>query len=63
MRTRAAAEGRTYDEVLAGDVHRMALRRIATEEDVARAVVFLAGEHASATTGTTIDVNSGQLFT
>lgn len=63
MRTRAAAEGRTYDEVLTGDVHRMALRRIATEEDVARAVVFLAGEHASATTGTTIDVNGGQLFT
>jgi NAD(P)-dependent dehydrogenase (short-subunit alcohol dehydrogenase family) len=63
MRTRAAAEGRTYDEVLAGDVGRMALRRIATEEDVARAVIFLASDHAKATTGATIDVNCGQLFT
>jgi NAD(P)-dependent dehydrogenase (short-subunit alcohol dehydrogenase family) len=63
MRARAAAEGRTYDEVRAGDVRGMALRRIATEEDVARAVVFLASEQASATTGATIDVNGGQLFT
>ena len=41
----------------------MALRRIATEEDVARAVIFLASDQAKAITGATIDVNGGQQFT
>jgi NAD(P)-dependent dehydrogenase (short-subunit alcohol dehydrogenase family) len=63
MRTRAAAEGVPYEEILARDVSAMALRRIATEEDVARAVVYLASDHARAVTGATIDVNGGQLFT
>ncbi|GAA3578802.1 SDR family oxidoreductase [Nonomuraea rosea] len=62
MRTRAAAEGVPYEEILARDVSAMALRRIATEEDVARAVVYLASDHARAVTGATIDVNGGQLF-
>ncbi|WP_433515238.1 SDR family oxidoreductase [Nonomuraea sp. CA-143628] len=63
MRTRAAAEGVTFEEILARDVSAMALRRIATEEDVARAVIYLASDHAKAVTGATIDVNGGQLFT
>lgn len=63
MRTRAAAEGVPHEEIRARDVAAMALRRIATEEDVARAVIHLASDHAGATTGTTIDVNAGQLFT
>lgn len=63
MRTRAAAEGTTYEEILARDTAAMALRRIATEEDVARAVIFLASDQAKATTGATIDVNAGQHFT
>jgi NAD(P)-dependent dehydrogenase (short-subunit alcohol dehydrogenase family) len=63
MEKRAAYEGVTYEEILAGDVNEMALRRIATEEDVARAVIFLASDHAKATTGATIDVNAGQQFT
>ncbi|WP_084000661.1 SDR family oxidoreductase [Actinomadura kijaniata] len=63
MRARAAAEGVTFEEIRARDVAAMALRRIATEEDVARAVVFLASDHARATTGATLDVNGGQLFT
>jgi len=63
MRTRAAAEGVPYEEILARDTGAMALRRIATEEDVARAVIFLAGDQAAATTGATIDVNAGQQFT
>ncbi|MFC4117748.1 SDR family oxidoreductase [Nonomuraea zeae] len=63
MRTRAAAEGVPFEEILARDVSAMALRRIATEEDVARAVVYLASDHARAVTGATIDVNGGQLFT
>ncbi|MBE1592046.1 SDR family oxidoreductase [Nonomuraea angiospora] len=63
MRTRAAAEGVTFEEILARDVSAMALRRVATEEDVARAVLYLASDHAKAITGATIDVNGGQLFT
>ncbi|MFI7131736.1 SDR family oxidoreductase [Nonomuraea sp. NPDC050153] len=63
MRARAAAEGVRFEEILARDVSAMALRRIATEEDVARAVVYLASDHAKAVTGATIDVNGGQLFT
>ncbi|HEX2312691.1 MAG TPA: SDR family oxidoreductase [Thermomonospora sp.] len=63
MRTRAAAEGVPYEEILARDVGAMALRRIATEEDVARAVLFLASDLARGTTGATLDVNGGQLFT
>lgn len=63
MRTRAAAEGVTFDDIHDRDVRAMALRRIATEEDVARAVIFLASDHARAITGATLDVNSGHLFT
>ncbi|NRQ32350.1 SDR family oxidoreductase [Nonomuraea sp. NN258] len=63
MRARAAAEGVTFEEIRARDVAAMALRRIATEEDVARAVVYLASRQAGAVTGATIDVNGGQLFT
>jgi NAD(P)-dependent dehydrogenase (short-subunit alcohol dehydrogenase family) len=62
MHARAAAEGVPYEEILARDTAAMALRRIATEEDVARAVIFLASEQAQATTGATIDVNAGQQF-
>ncbi|MEU5878303.1 SDR family oxidoreductase [Spirillospora sp. NPDC047279] len=63
MRTRAAAEGVAYEDVLARDTAAMALRRIASEEDIARAVIFLASDQARATTGATIDVNGGQHFT
>jgi NAD(P)-dependent dehydrogenase (short-subunit alcohol dehydrogenase family) len=63
MRTRAAAEGTTYEAIYDHDVSEMALRRIATEEDVARAILFLASDAAKAITGATIDVNAGQQFT
>ncbi|MFD0852275.1 SDR family oxidoreductase, partial [Actinomadura adrarensis] len=60
---RAAAEGVPYEEIRARDVSAMALRRIPTEEDVARAVLYLASDASRSTTGATIDVNGGQLFT
>ncbi|MFF5259336.1 SDR family oxidoreductase [Actinomadura viridis] len=63
MRARAAAEGVAIEDVRARDVAAMALRRIATEEDVARAVLHLASDHSRSTTGATLDVNAGQLFT
>lgn len=63
MATRAAAEGVTFEEVRSRDVAAMALRRIATEDDVAQAIMFFASDAAHAITGATLDVNGGQLFT
>jgi NAD(P)-dependent dehydrogenase (short-subunit alcohol dehydrogenase family) len=60
--TGAAANGVTYEEQLAKHVAGMALRRIATEDEVANAVLFLASDLASGITGATLDVNAGQLF-
>ena len=62
MQTVAAQEGVPYEDVLARNVSGMALRRIATEDEVASAVLFLASDQASGITGTTIDVNAGQLL-
>jgi NAD(P)-dependent dehydrogenase (short-subunit alcohol dehydrogenase family) len=58
----AVANGVSYEEQLAEHVHDMALRRIATEDEVANAVLFLASDFASGITGATLDVNAGQLF-
>lgn len=61
-RERALSEGREYEDVLDEYVGEMALRRIATAEEVANAVVFLASDLASAITGAVLDVNAGHLF-
>jgi len=58
----AAKHGVSYEEQLAAQTDEMALRRIATEDEVANAVLFLASDFASGITGATIDVNAGQLF-
>lgn len=58
----AATNGVSYEEQLARHVHGMALRRIATEDEVASAVLFLASDLASGITGATLDVNAGELF-
>jgi NAD(P)-dependent dehydrogenase (short-subunit alcohol dehydrogenase family) len=58
----AEKNGVTYEEQLAAQTGHMALRRIATEDEVANAVLFLASDFASGITGATIDVNAGQLF-
>jgi NAD(P)-dependent dehydrogenase (short-subunit alcohol dehydrogenase family) len=58
----AAQEGVPYEQVLARNVSDMALRRIATEDEVASAVIFLASDLASGITGATLDVNAGHLF-
>jgi enoyl-[acyl-carrier-protein] reductase (NADH) len=52
----------SYEEQLAEHVAGMALRRVATEDEVANAVLFLASDLASGITGATLDVNAGQLF-
>lgn len=58
------AEERGVDPQVIYDEHaeQMALRRLATSEDVADAIVFLAGDRARAITGETLDVNAGQWF-
>jgi NAD(P)-dependent dehydrogenase (short-subunit alcohol dehydrogenase family) len=58
----AKKNGVTFEEQLAAQTEHMALRRIATEDEVANAVLFLASDLASGITGATIDVNAGQLF-
>lgn len=62
MQTVAAQEGVSYEEILARNVADMALRRIATQDEISNAVLFLASDQASGITGTTIDVNAGQLM-
>jgi NAD(P)-dependent dehydrogenase (short-subunit alcohol dehydrogenase family) len=62
METTARERGITYEEQYAEHVHAMALRRIATEDEVANAVLFFASDLASGITGATLDVNAGQLF-
>jgi NAD(P)-dependent dehydrogenase (short-subunit alcohol dehydrogenase family) len=60
--TTAREQGITYEEMLAHHVQSMALRRIATEDEVANAVLFFASDLSSGITGATLDVNAGQLF-
>jgi NAD(P)-dependent dehydrogenase (short-subunit alcohol dehydrogenase family) len=62
MEPTARERGVTYEEQYAEHVQAMALRRIATEDEVASAVLFFASDPSSAITGATLDVNSGQLF-
>ena len=62
LEMRAEAKGMSYEEALADHAADMALRRIATKDEVANAVLFLASELASGITGATLDVNAGQLF-
>lgn len=58
----AKAEGISYEEQLERHVQSMALRRVATEDEVANAVLFFASDLSSGITGATLDVNAGQLF-
>lgn len=62
METTARERGIAYEEQLAEHVQAMALRRIATEDEVANAVLFFASDLSSGITGATLDVNAGQLF-
>ncbi|MER6912332.1 SDR family oxidoreductase [Streptomyces sp. NPDC000594] len=62
--TRAVArrEGVPESEVLTRLCERMALPELATDEDVAEAVVFLASDRARAITGQSLLVNAGELM-
>lgn len=57
----AAERGVSREEVIAGLTDRMPLRRMATDGEVAEAVVFLASPRASGITGQTLFVNAGEI--
>lgn len=59
MRAEAERAGSTPEAVEKGYLAKSALRRIATPEDVAAAVSFLASERAVHITGTTLTVDGG----
>jgi NAD(P)-dependent dehydrogenase (short-subunit alcohol dehydrogenase family) len=56
----AAERGTTEDEQVAGWIDATALKRLATDEECSRAVVFLASDLAAAITGQSIDANAGE---
>jgi NAD(P)-dependent dehydrogenase (short-subunit alcohol dehydrogenase family) len=58
----AAAQGRTAEEVVAELTSDMPLPDMATDGDVAEAVVFLASDRARAITGQSLLVNAGQVM-
>lgn len=59
MRSRAEAQGRTFDEVVREESSRIPLGHLGEPEDIAALVVFLASERARHITGTTIQVDGG----
>ncbi|MFC8917155.1 SDR family oxidoreductase [Streptomyces sp. NPDC057116] len=62
VRFTAGAEGVPESEVLGRLTERMALPELATDADVAEAVVFLASDRARAITGQSLLVNAGELM-
>ncbi|MHB1122546.1 MAG: SDR family oxidoreductase [Ramlibacter sp.] len=48
---KARLQGRSADEILQSQQQRMPLRRIATPQEIAKAVVFLASDRASSISG------------
>jgi NAD(P)-dependent dehydrogenase (short-subunit alcohol dehydrogenase family) len=59
---RSAATGRSVEDLYREVASHMALERIATDEECAEAVVFLASERSRAATGLSLDVNGGEVF-
>ncbi len=56
----AKAQGRTPEEVKNGVAANIALRRIVTDDECARAALFLLSDYSSAITGAVLDVNGGE---
>ncbi|MDI6857743.1 MAG: SDR family oxidoreductase [Dehalococcoidia bacterium] len=59
MRSRAAAQGKSYEEILAQENAQIPVGHMGAPEDVAALVVFLASEPARHITGATIQVDGG----
>lgn len=60
-RRRAEEEGLSVDEALERSAREIPLGRIATPEEVAQAIVFLASERAGYITGATIPIDGGAM--
>ena len=56
----SAERGTTEEEQVAGWIDATALKRLATDEECGRAVIFLASDLAAAITGQAIDANAGE---
>jgi enoyl-[acyl-carrier-protein] reductase (NADH) len=54
------ATGRSFDEMLKELAANCSLKRLATEEETAAVVLFLASDESSGVTGQTIPVSCGQ---
>lgn len=55
-RTRGVTEQQVYDSIAAG----VPLRRLVTDDECARAALFLVSDYASAVTGAALDANGGE---
>ncbi|HEY1281112.1 MAG TPA: SDR family oxidoreductase, partial [Acidimicrobiales bacterium] len=58
----AASRGLTVEEQKQKMLDDVSLPRLATDEECARAVLFLLSDMAAAMTGQSIDVNAGETF-
>jgi 3-oxoacyl-[acyl-carrier protein] reductase len=56
----ATATGRPVEELIAEQARGLPLRRVGRPEEIASAVVFLAGDCSSFVTGATLDVDGGE---
>jgi NAD(P)-dependent dehydrogenase (short-subunit alcohol dehydrogenase family) len=63
VRKRAEALNRPFDEIMADLAANCSLKRLATEEETAEVVLFLASDASSGITGQTIPVSCGQHIT
>jgi NAD(P)-dependent dehydrogenase (short-subunit alcohol dehydrogenase family) len=60
IQARAAALGESYDKVKSGIIADAAMRRMVTEEEIARVAVFLVSNLSAGVTGQTINVDAGK---
>ncbi len=63
VRKRVEATGAAFDDVMKSLAFNNSLKRFATEEETAAAVLFLASDEASGVTGQTLPVSCGQHIT
>jgi NAD(P)-dependent dehydrogenase (short-subunit alcohol dehydrogenase family) len=62
LKRRAAAKGVSMEEAIAEVAARIPIGRIPTDEECARAVVFLLSDYSAAMTGAALDVNGGEFM-
>ena len=62
FRQAAAEYGMTEEQVIAPIASNIALAKLPTDDDCARAALFLASDYANAVTGATLDANGGDFM-